>query len=204
MDIDILQLIEEWGSLFYVVSFVWAFLEGETFVIFAGAAVQQGLLNYTLLVVTAWAGSFAGDQLYFYIGRRWGVSLLHRFPGWRPGVEAALAWLRKYNTLFVLSFRFIYGVRNFSSFAMGMSGLPWPRFFVLNLIAAGLWANTFAIAGYVLGSVFEAALGDVAKDFGLVMLGVFGTIIGVALLSRWRRKRKGAVPAPPDRPGPPG
>jgi membrane protein DedA with SNARE-associated domain len=85
-----------------------------------------------------------------------------------------------------------------------MSGLPWPRFFVLNLIAAGLWANTFAIAGYVLGSVFEAALGDVAKDFGLVMLGVFGTIIGVALLSRWRRKRKGAVPAPPDRPGPPG
>ena len=204
MDIDILKLIEEWGSLFYVVSFVWAFFEGETFVIFAGAAVQQGLLSYTFLVISAWLGSFAGDQLYFFIGRRWGVSLLQRFPSWRPGVEAALAWLRKYNTWFILSFRFIYGVRNFSSFAMGMSGLPWPRFFALNFIAAGLWANSFAIAGYVLGSVFEAALGDIAKDFGLIMLAVFGTIICVALAMNWRRKSKGALPVPPDSTQPPG
>jgi len=204
METDILQLIEEWGALFYLVSFVWAFFEGETFVIFAGAAVQQGLLSYTLLVASAWLGSFAGDQLYFFIGRRWGVGLLARFPSWKPGVETALAWLRKYNTGFILSFRFIYGVRNFSSFAMGMSGLPWPRFLVLNFIAAGLWANSFAIAGYLLGSLFEAALGNIAQNFGLVMLGVFCVIIGVALIARWRRSKKAGegaaatAPLPPD------
>lgn len=200
MDTDILRLIEEWGNLFYVVSFVWAFFEGETFVIFAGAAVQQGLLSYSLLVSTAWLGSFAGDQLYFFIGRRWGVGLLARFPRWKPGVESALAWLRKYNTWFILSFRFIYGVRNFSSFAMGLSGLPWPRFFVLNFIAAGLWANVFAGAGYLLGSIFEAALGNIAQNFGYVMLGVFATIVGVVVLMHRRRKGGAAPPMPPDRP----
>jgi len=186
VDIDVFALIQEWGSLFYVVTFVWAFLEGETFVIFAGAAAHQGLISYWGLTCAAWGGSFAGDQLYFYIGRRWGVSLLERFPKWRPGTETALAWLRKYNTGFILSFRFIYGVRNFSSFAMGMSGLPWPRFFILNFIAAGIWANVFAGGGYVLGE----AISQFANDLGMVLLGVVVVLVGGGLFLHWRRKRK--------------
>ena len=116
---------------------------------------------------------FFGDQLYFWIGRRWGDSLLRRFPRWAPGVHAALDMLRRYNTWFILSFRFIYGVRNFSSFAMGTSGLSWPRFMALNFIAAGIWAVTFAGAGYIDGATFEHLLGDLALGFGLVMLAIF-------------------------------
>ena len=71
---------------------------------------------------------------------------------------------------------------------MGMSGLPWGRFLVLNFIAAGLWANAFCAAGYLLGQAFENMLGDMARNFGLVMLAVFLTLVALALLLRWRRK----------------
>lgn len=186
MDIDIYRLIEDYRDWFYVITFIWTFLEGETFVIFAGAAASQNLLNQYWLVAAAWLGSFAGDQLYFWIGRRYGHRLMKRFPKLQGGVNVALDMLHKYHVGFILSFRFIYGVRNFSSLAMGMSMISWPRFAVLNFVAAGLWANAFCWAGYLLGVAFEAVLGNIAKDFGLIMLGIFITV-GIVLFIVHRR-----------------
>lgn len=191
---DVNQLIADYGAWFYPITFVLTFLEGETFVIFAGAAAHQGLLNLYCLIAVAWAGSFAGDQFYFFIGRRWGQKLLDRFPRYRPAVDLALGFLRKYNTWFILTFRFIYGIRNVSSFAMGMSGLAWGRFLVLNFIAAGVWAVAFAGSGYLLGKAFEAILGDLAEKFGLIMLGIFLAIItGVAIMHSRLQQREAAI-----------
>lgn len=192
---DIAETIREYGDWFYVVTFVWTFLEGETFVLFAGLAARQDILRLDLLIAVAWLGSFAGDQVYFWIGRRWGHALLRRFPRWSPGVHAALDLLRRYNTWFILSFRFIYGVRNFSSFAMGTSGLSWPRFLILNFIAAGVWAVTFAGAGYIVGATFEHLLGDLALVFGLVMLTIFAVVI--LFIARSQRRRIAPIGAEP-------
>jgi hypothetical protein len=35
---DFVQLIRDYGPVFYVITFVWTFLEGETFVLFAATA----------------------------------------------------------------------------------------------------------------------------------------------------------------------
>ena len=64
-------------------------------------------------------GSYLGDQCYFWLGRQYGVRLLEAVSELAPGVESALSWLERYDVWFILSFRFIYGVRNFSSFALG-------------------------------------------------------------------------------------
>jgi len=76
---DINQLIANNGACFYVIAFVWTFLEGETVVLFAGFAAAQGLVDPLLLLTVAWLGSFSGDQCYFWLGRRFGVRLLDRF-----------------------------------------------------------------------------------------------------------------------------
>lgn len=186
---DFAQIAADYGAYVYPLIFAWAFVEGETFVIFGGVAAHQGYLDWTLLFLLAWLGSFSGDQLYFWIGRRWGQDLLVRFPRWRPGAETALDMLRRYNTWFVLSFRFIYGVRNFASFAIGMSGVRPLRFLALNLLAAGVWAFSFAGFGYAFGEVLEAMLGDIAHTFGLVMLGVFALVVGVLVLVHKRSQR---------------
>ena len=192
---DISQLIAEHGAWFYLIAFVWTFLEGETFVLFAAFAAAQGLLHPGLLLAATWLGSFCGDQTYFWIGRYFGLRLLNRFPKWRYGVESALYWIERYNTGFILCFRFIYGIRNFSSFAMGLSAVHWKRFFLLNFLAAGLWAVSFVALGYFLGHAFRALLGNLVRSFSLVMLIVFIALtVGVWLFHRLQRRRQLRVP----------
>jgi membrane protein DedA with SNARE-associated domain len=193
---EINRLIAEHGDWFYLIAFIWTFLEGETVVLFAGFAAAQGMLNPFLLLAATGLGSFAGDQSWFWVGRHFGSRLLDRFPRWRFGVEAALRWLERYNAGFILSFRFIYGVRNFSSFAMGMSAIRGKRFLALNFLAAALWAAGFIAVGYFLGHAFRAVLGDLARSFSLAMLGVFVAIAcGVGLVHRVQRRRQLRVPS---------
>jgi membrane protein DedA with SNARE-associated domain len=184
---DINALIAEHGSWFYLITFVWTYLEGETVILFAGFAAAQGLLSPVPLGVAAWFGSFAGDQTYFWLGRHLGGALLDRFPSWRRGVNAALQWLERYNAGFILSFRFIYGIRNVSSFAMGLSAIHWKRFLGLNFLAAGLWAASFVGVGYFLGHWLPEMLGDIGRKTGLVGLALFLFVsAGVGLYRRLR------------------
>jgi membrane protein DedA with SNARE-associated domain len=193
MDVD--QLIAAHGACSYLIAFVWTFLEGETIVLVAGFAAAHGLLNPILLLIAAWLGSFSGDQLYFWIGRHFGVKVLRRFPRWRYGVESALRWLERYNSGFILSFRFIYGVRNLSSFAMGLSAVHWKRFLSLNFLAAGLWATSFICLGYFVGHAFHAVLGHLVRSFSLVMLGAFITFaVAVRLAHQLQKRRLPRVP----------
>jgi membrane protein DedA with SNARE-associated domain len=190
------RLILQNGAYFYLIAFAWTFLEGETIVLFAGFAAAQGLINPVLLLFATWLGTFSGDQLYFWIGRFFGLRLLRRFPPWRHGVERALSWLERYNAGFILSFRFIYGIRNISSFAMGLSAINWKRFLSLNFLAAALWAAIFISFGYFLGHIFRAALGDIARSFTLVMLGGFLVLLTASgLFHRWQRRRHSAFAA---------
>jgi membrane protein DedA with SNARE-associated domain len=191
------RLIAEYGGWFYLFTFIGTFFEGETFVLAAGFLAAQDILNGPVLFLCAWMGSFCGDQCYFWAGRHFGPRLLRRFPRWRPRVDAAFVWLKRYNTFFILSFRFIYGVRNFASFALGMSGLDWRRFLVLNFIAAGFWAASFVGAGYAFGHVFREIVGveHVARNFTLVVLAVFVLMFGLTfVIHRVQRRRLGLPP----------
>jgi len=194
---DINQLIAHNGACFYAIVFIWTFLEGETVVLFAGFAAAQGLVDPILLFTAAWLGSFSGDQCYFWLGRRFGARLLDRFPRWRHGVDSALHWLERYDTGFILSFRFIYGVRNFSSFALGVSAVRWNRFLRLNFLAAGVWAASFVSVGYFLGHAFRAVLGDLARSFSFVMLGVFVAVAGGMWLLHRPQRRRPPITVPP-------
>lgn len=187
---DVERLIQEYENLFYLITFGWAFIEGESFVIFAGAASFKGHLNIYLLILAAWLGSFCGDQLWFLLGRKFGKRLMNRFPKLEGGFHVAMSMVEKYDVLFILSFRFIYGVRNVASPAMGMSNYSWPRFAIFNFIAAFLWANSFAWGGFFLAKAFESVLGDISKNFGFVMLAVFGLVVSLLVFIHWRGKKR--------------
>lgn len=195
---DFHRFILEHGTLSYLVTFAWTFFEGETFVIFAGFAAAQGLVAWPLLLVAAWLGSFAGDQTYFWIGRHFGVRLLARQPLWRARVDRALAWLKRFDAWFILSFRFIYGVRNFSSFALGISKVHWRRYLVLNFIAAGIWAAIFVAAGFLCGHALGRMLGQIAERFSQSLLIIFALVIIAGHFAHRlhvRRRRKLAASA---------
>ncbi|MGH7088776.1 MAG: DedA family protein, partial [Stellaceae bacterium] len=193
---EIGRLILDCGAWSYVLTFVLTFFEGETFVILAGFAAAQGSLSAPLVMVAAGLGSFAGDQCYFWIGRHFGLRLMARRPDWVPRIEAALNWLRRFDTGFILSFRFLYGIRNFSSFAIGVSGIFWRRFLILNFIAAAIWAVAFVELGLACGSTVVAVMGQFAHQIGLVLLAVVVLLLaGFHAFQQFRRTRQRHRPA---------
>jgi membrane protein DedA with SNARE-associated domain len=180
------DLIAEHGDWIYAIAFVWAFFEGETFVLFGGLAAAQGVLDLLILFLSVTVGSFCGDQCWFQLGRRFGPVLLRRFARWRPRVVAPLAWLERYDTWFILSFRFIYGIRNISSFAIGLSAVTWRRFTALNLLGSALWAASFVAAGYFFGGMLGLAVGDLAENLALFMLAGCAVAVIATRISRLR------------------
>ncbi|MEW5729119.1 MAG: DedA family protein [Pseudomonadota bacterium] len=162
MEEIVTTILTQYGYLLYPIILLWTFVEGETVVIITGAIASEGKwnINVELLALFAFAGSFMGDQLYYYIGRRYGTPLLARWPTLGGKIDWAFHLVKTHPTLFILSFRFIYGIRNIAPFVIGISGVPRLRYAVLNFIAAMIWAHTFAWGGYWLGRALEQWLGD--------------------------------------------
>ena len=189
MEEFILRLAAEYHYLTYPLVLVATFIEGETIVILMGAASSAGELpiNVELLALAAFAGSFCGDQLYFLIGRRYGAPLLNRWPTLGHKIEWAFQLVKDHPTLFILSFRFIYGIRNIAPFVIGISGVPRLRYMVLNFIAAMVWAHSFAWGGYWLGRALEHWLGE---NKWYALLGFFALALLVGAIGYLKQKRK--------------
>jgi membrane protein DedA with SNARE-associated domain len=174
--IDLTQLIRDYG---YLAIFVGTFLEGETILLIAGFLSFTGQLELHWSILAAFIGSSAGDQLYFFIGRFQGRKLLRRFPAWRERTDRVFYHIHRHQDLLILSFRFFYGLRNVTPFAIGMSEVATARFIVLNLIGAAIWAVSFGFAGYTFGHAFELLLGKI-KQYELTLLGLL-VVVGLTI-----------------------
>ena len=165
-------LIEHAG---YALLFVGTMLEGETVLVLGGAAARLGYLRLEWVIACAFAGSLLGDQIWFWIGRRYGTRMLARRETWRSRVERIHAQLRRYEVPFLVGFRFVYGIRNLTPFVVGMSRIGATKFLLLNALGALLWSVAGALAGYLLTQAADALLGDV-KRFELAFLAAIATL----------------------------
>jgi len=192
------QLIIDYG---YWALLIGTFLEGETILIVAGFLAHQGYLDLHWVILSAFLGSFASDQTAFFIGRRGGMPLLARKPSWRAKTQRVFDLLYRHQVLIILGFRFVYGIRNVTPFAIGASGLAPRRFCLLNFFAAAIWALSFGFIGYQLGAVFEP-LFEQAKTYEMLIIGLVLAVLTLIWL-RSRRAGNGAAAvaaATPERP----
>ena len=168
--------ISNHGHLIYPLVLIWTFFEGETIVLIiaAIAAEKDRNISLALLTLSATAGTLWGDQLFYYLGRHYGTPFLAARPKLAAKADWAFKLVRKSETLFILSYRFIYGVRNVSPFVVGVSGIPPLRFLLLNLTASTLWAMSFVAGGYLLGRAMQIWL----EDYKLHVLAGIVVLIG--------------------------
>ncbi|HYB10846.1 MAG TPA: DedA family protein [Alphaproteobacteria bacterium] len=181
---DVKHLLLDFGPL---VILVWTFFEGETVLLVAGFLAHQGYISLEWSILAAFVGSTSGDQLYFWIGRKFGEQILDWRPAWRVRIERPLRLLVRYQNLFILSFRFIYVVRNVASFSIGLAGVSFRRFTILNAIAAAIWALSFGLGGYWFGSTLETVAGGVQEIETVAVV-----VVALALVAYfvWRRRRR--------------
>lgn len=191
------SLIENYG---YLAILLITFIEGETIVILAGIAAHLGFLELHWVIVTAIVGSVSGDQTWYYVGRHWGPKIIARRLSWQEGAQKVYRHLERHQYWLILTFRFYYGFRNVTPFAIGSAQIPRMRFFVLNVIGAVVWAIVFAGAGFILGQAFEEFIDDYHR-YALYVIGgmvALGFSIWVVTLVVHRRRARARVTAKPD------
>jgi len=174
----------------YLAVLIGTFLEGETILILAGFAAHRGYLDLYWVVAAAFTGTLLGDQLFYFIGRRHSQTLLKWRPAWQPRVEKAERLIKKHQILVIIGFRFVYGMRTVTPFALGISGVPARLFVPLNIIGALVWAAVFGSAGYLFGKILEHNLGTLKRFEVSVMIGI-ALIGGIIWLVRFLRSRPG-------------
>ena len=180
------QFLQEFG---YFALFLGTFFEGETILVLAGFLAFRGYMDLKLVMIVAFLGSYAGDQLWYFLGRKHGRKLLARKPRWQLMGDKALEHIRKHPDIWVLSFRFVYGLRSVMPVAIGLSGYPPLRFMLLNAVSALIWAAALAQAAFHLGTVLQTLLDDLAR-YELWILAAMA-LLGGGLWLRRRLKRQG-------------
>lgn len=168
-----LELIRQHGDAAY--SFMFAFSASHSLLLglFAGYASHSGVFNVGTLIVVCWIGSFCGDIVRFWIGRRYGLRFFSSFPRLSRAIEVAARLTDRHFLWMILLHRYPHGVRGVAGFAYGMSRLPWSTFLALNFVAAGLWAGAVVSAGYAFGHLSEKVMNDASSGFGIAMLVIF-------------------------------
>ncbi|KPK46949.1 MAG: hypothetical protein AMK72_09040 [Planctomycetes bacterium SM23_25] len=182
------------SHLGYVALFAGTFLEGETVLLLAAFLAHRGYLNIYLVVGVATLGTILGDQLFYFIGRNRGMAFLDRRPWWKNKTLRTQGMIQRHELLIMLTFRFLYGLRNITPFALGLSGTSPRRFVPLNIAAAAVWATVIGGLGYSLGEVAASVLGK-ARKYELLIAGVIAFIGAVAwsvhfARSRWRQANR--------------
>lgn len=167
------SLISEYG---YWAILIGTFLEGETILVLGGLAAHSGYLHLPWVIAVAFIGSLSGDQLYFYIGRAKGMEFIEKRPRWHKPSQKVFDLLHRHQVPLILGFRFLYGLRSVTPFAIGASGISPVRFLILNMIGALVWAITVGYLGYLFGQVVERVMGEI-KHYEMWLL------LGIALLA---------------------
>lgn len=179
------DLLSQYG---YLALFAGCLLEGETLLLLAGLAAHGGYLSYPVVVLVAFVGGTLGDQICFFVGRRYGDALLLRWTHLEVPAARVRRLIDRHSALLIVGLRFMYGLRLIGPVVIGMSDVSAWRFVVFNVIGAAIWAVAVSGAGYLFGHAIEWFLADLEllEKFALACAVVFVVLL---LAVRWFRLR---------------
>jgi membrane protein DedA with SNARE-associated domain len=151
------HLIEQYGL---IAVFLGCVAEGESAAILGGFFAHQHVFILWQAFLAAALGAFVGDTFFFILGRSFAdhPSVLKLKA--RPGFNHAYRLVSSHPNIFVLSNRYIYGLRLVGGIAAGFASITVTRFVTLNAISSMVWAALFCTIGYVFGLGAERIVGQ--------------------------------------------
>jgi membrane protein DedA with SNARE-associated domain len=169
---------------------------GETVLIIGAVLASQGHLAPWGVALAGWLGAVTGDNIGYWVGRRWG----HRFstlPGVRRvyderRVAVADRYFEQHGTKTIFLGRFVAILRIFMGPLAGLHRMHWPRFFIANALGGALWVGVIVTIGLLLGNSLDRAI-TIVKNLGYGGLALAVLVIGSAVAVHfWRQRRERA------------
>lgn len=206
---EIRHLAATLGSYVYVLVGVLALLEtgagmgfivpGEIAVVLAGVSAGQGEIALVPLIAVVWICALAGDLISFALGRRLGQSfLLAHGPKLginRERIEQVERFYASHGGKTLILGRFIGFVRPLSPFIAGASKMPARWFVPCTTLAAGIWAITFSVLGYVFSQSLDQVISITEGGTLAFSVAAVALVIAVGIYSRARSRRPSRRPS---------
>jgi membrane-associated protein len=191
-------LIEQYGTMIYVVLFliifcetglvVLPFLPGDSLLFIAGTFCATGAMNIWLLMFLLVVAAVTGNTLNYWIGSLIGHRVFtHNYRWLNPAALAKThTFYEKHGGKTIILARFTPIVRTFAPFIAGVSEMTFIKFQFFNIIGALLWVVGLLVFGYLFGN-----LPWVRQNLNtLVLLGIVAAILPIVLGGLWQFYRK--------------
>jgi membrane-associated protein len=200
LDRHLAVLVTQYGIWIYAILFaiifcetglvVMPFLPGDSLLFVAGAlaATSGGGMDIGILIAVLLAAAVLGDNTNYWIGRWFGLKVLHwgggspRFFN-RAAYDKAHGFYERWGGLTMTLARFIPLVRTFAPFVAGVARMTYPRYFAFDLLGGVIWVCSLTLAGYWFGN-----LPVVKNNLSVVILAIVGVSI-LPIVVGWLRQR---------------
>jgi membrane protein DedA with SNARE-associated domain len=163
-----------------------------------GFLVHRGVIQYPITLLVALAGVVAGDNLLFFLGRRFGTGLVKYLGIGRPRSQRQIEWLKsfmeRHGHRAILYARFVAGLRALVYLTAGSFGVNPLRFFLYDLAGAVISVPIVVTLGYLFGGQIEVVLGYIGGVEKLVWLVVALSLGVIAMRMLMFTREHGGTP----------
>ncbi|SFV70419.1 DedA family protein [hydrothermal vent metagenome] len=171
---EVTPLVNEYGLW---IIFFGMMVEGTTMILVAGILCYLGMLSFTFTVFVAIFGAVAGDQLWYFLGKKYALKLLNYFPSLKKRVKKLETSVQKKGALLSFSGRFIYGGAILFPITLGVHKYDHKTFTIFDTLGVTLWSFLGILIGYMLGTSSELIFGKLAKVWHFVLILAFVVFI---------------------------
>lgn len=162
------------------------FLPGDSLLVTAAILRHDLGITVPVLIAVAMAAAFLGDQVGFWLGRRFGRKLFKDDARVLKieYLNEAEAFFAKHGGLALVLGRFVPIVRTYVPFAAGTADMHYRSFLKWNVLGAAGWVLSMVLVGVLLGGIPGIADSIDKIMILIIVISVMPMIIG------WARKRK--------------
>jgi membrane-associated protein len=158
---DVAHLIQSGGLLLIALivfaesgMFIGFFFPGDTLLLSAGVFAAQGKLSLAAVIIVVALAAIAGDNLGYYIGKRYGRHLFEKEDGIffsRQHLRQAEAFFERFGNKTMMLSHFVPVVRTFAPPVAGAAEMPRRKFVPYDAIGCTSWAIIVTLIGYWFG-----------------------------------------------------
>jgi membrane protein DedA with SNARE-associated domain len=188
----VLELLKDWileygyAALFglLAVGIIGLPVPDEILMTFVGYLTSIGWFSYPGAVAVCFFGSMTGMIISYYIGHKVGKPFLWKYGKWikltPKRLTMAEGWFHRFGMWTVTFGYFVPGVRHFTCYLAGISGVRLWKYLFYAGSGALVWSLTFITLGHFIGENIDGVMKVVHRYIGIGLL-VVGAAAGAGI-----------------------
>jgi membrane protein DedA with SNARE-associated domain len=183
---ELIPFINQYGL---IVIFFGMMVEGTTMIIATGILCYLGMIDLKYALPTAYIGALIGDQIWYFIGRRYAFIVIDRFRKFKQKIKELEPLVKNRGALLSFSGRFVYGGAIVFPLALGFYKYKYKKFLLFDSLGVALWSFLGIMIGYLLGTSAQTFIGKFERVWHIVVAVLVATFI-IILIKKYFTKGK--------------